>query len=265
MGQLIEIADRGHVRTIRLNRPEKKNALNEALAWGVVGAVREAADVDDVWVIAITGSGDAFCAGLDLGGGGESASPMTAQAQQLDDIGWVGEFLLSLRKRCEKPVVGGINGVAVGAGLGLAMACDVRLMARSARLMAGYTRIGGSPDAGLTITLPQLMGYEQAMRFMLENRTVQGDEALALGLVGEVVDDADFAARLDAYCDSLCDWSPLTFRMMKRGMVRSTEAVEMESQLRFEVANIRRVFASEDGKEARAAFLEKRPPKFRGC
>jgi 2-(1,2-epoxy-1,2-dihydrophenyl)acetyl-CoA isomerase len=130
--------------------------------------------------------------------------------------------------------------------------------------MAGYTRIGGSPDAGLTITLPQTMGYEKAMRFMMENRTVTGEEAIAWGMAGEAVEDAKFAARLAEYCQELCAWSPITLRLLKRGMVRSTEAVEMESQLRYEVSNIGRAFRSEDGQEARRAFLEKRKPVFQG-
>ncbi|ODT84295.1 enoyl-CoA hydratase/isomerase family protein [Phenylobacterium sp. SCN 70-31] len=193
MGKLVEVSDAGHVRTIRLNRPEKKNALSQALAWGVVEAVDAAARDDNVWVVALTGSGDAFCAGLDLSGS-EPYHPGTPMTAQLDDIGWVGNFVLALRKRCDKPVIGGINGVAVGAGLGLAMATDVRLIAHSARLMAGYTRIGGSPDAGLTITLPQAMGYERAMRFMMENRTLTGQEAVEWGMAGEAVADADFEA-----------------------------------------------------------------------
>jgi 2-(1,2-epoxy-1,2-dihydrophenyl)acetyl-CoA isomerase len=225
--------------------------------------VRAAANDDNVWVIAVTGSGDSFCAGLDLSGAPRT-SPLSPQSAQLDDIHWVGQFLLTMRKTCDKPVVGGINGVAVGAGLGLAMACDVRLIAHSARLMAGYTRIGGSPDAGLTITLPQAMGYEKAMRFMMENRTVVGAEAVDWGMAGEAVSDAEFAGRLSEYCRSLCDWSPITLRLLKRGMVRSTESVELESQLRFEVGNIRRAFGSEDGQEARRAFLEKRKPVFNG-
>ena len=263
MIDLITIADAGHVRTITLNRPEKKNALSNALAWGVVGAIEEAARVDDVWVIALTGAGDAFCAGLDLAGG-ERFHPYTPQSAQLDDIGWVGQFLLAIRKRCDKPVVGAINGVAVGAGLGLAMAADVRLIARSARLMAGYTRIGGSPDAGLTITLPQAMGYERAMRFMMENRTVTGEEAVALGMAGEVVDDADLPARLAAYCAELTRWSPITLRLLKRGMVKALETADLEQQLRYEVANIRIAFGSADAKEARTAFFEKRAPVFEG-
>lgn len=264
MTETVIVSDRGHVRTIRLNRPEKKNAISLELAWGVIGAVDAAAADDNVWVVAITGSGDAFCAGLDLTPDGAFTSPKTAQAAQLDDIGWVGEFLLSIRKRCDKPVVGGVNGVAVGAGLGLAMACDTRLVARNARLMAGYTRIGGSPDAGLTITLPQTMGYEKAMRFMMENRTVLGEEAVALGMAGEVVDDDKFDARLETYCQELCAWSPITLRLLKRGMARSMESSDLESQLRYEVGNIRIAFSSDDGKEARKAFLEKRKPVFVG-
>jgi 2-(1,2-epoxy-1,2-dihydrophenyl)acetyl-CoA isomerase len=264
MTDLVTIADVGHVRTITLNRAQKKNALSTQLAWGVVEAVDAAAKEDHVWVVAITGSGDAFCAGLDLSATGERYHPYTAQSAQLDDISWVGQFLLAIRKRCDKPVVGGINGVAVGAGLGLAMACDVRLVARSARLMAGYTRIGGSPDAGLTITLPQAMGYEKAMRFMMENRTLTGDEAVAWGMAGEAVDDADFAGRLAAYCQELCAWSPITLRLLKRGMAKSMETTDLETQLRYEVGNIRMAFSSEDAKEARQAFFDKRQPVFQG-
>src|SRR5246500_6026496 len=115
MGSLVKVTDVGHVRTIMLDRAEKKNALSQELAWGVVEAVDAAAAEDNVWVVAITGSGDSFCAGLDLSGG-ERYSPHTPQTAQLDDISWVGHFLLSIRKRCDKPVVGGVNGVAVGAG-----------------------------------------------------------------------------------------------------------------------------------------------------
>ena len=264
MSKIVEVINQGHVRTIRLNRPEKMNALSDELAWGVVEEVKKAAADDNVWVMAITGTGNAFCAGLDLTGERIDASPFSAQEGLLDDLSWVGHFLLTMRKNCDKPIVGGINGVAVGAGLGLAMATDVRLISKSARLVAGYTRIGGSPDGGLTITLPQLMGYEQAMRFMMENRTVLGEEAVSLGMAGEVVDDDKFADRLTEYCESLCQWSPLTFRLLKRGMVKSLESIDMEQQLRYELANIRRAFSSEDGQEARAAFIEKRKPVFKG-
>jgi 2-(1,2-epoxy-1,2-dihydrophenyl)acetyl-CoA isomerase len=264
MSELLHVDTRDHVRTLRLDRPRAKNAINEELAWAVIGAIEAASRDDDVWVIAITGTGDAFCAGLDLKAFGTGHDPQSPQTAQLDDIGWVGRFFYALREGCDKPIVAGINGVAVGAGLSLALAADIRIVARGARLMAGYPRIGGSPDGGLTFTLPQAIGYEQAMRFLLENRSVEGPEAVALGLAGEVVDDDALSARLQAYCRMLTERSPITLRLTKRGLAAATRSIDLPAQLRFEVANIRRAFASEDGLEARKAFLEKRPPVFKG-
>lgn len=261
---VVQIENHEHVRIIRLNRPEKKNALNETLAWGLVEAVQEAAADDDVWVIGLTGSGDSFCAGLDLADRGDSATPLGPISNHLDDIHWVGRFLLGIRDQCDKPVVGGLNGVAVGAGLGLAMACDIRLMSDAARLMAGYTRIGGSPDGGLTWTLPLAMGYEPALRFMLENRTVHAEEAKALGMVGEICAEGDFEARFHAYLQQLAAFSPFSIRMTKRGMHRAVRAVDLEAQMRLELSNIGRCFQTEDAKEARKAFFEKRAPVFKG-
>ena len=262
----VDIINDGHVRTIALNRPEKLNALNDELAWDIVGAVDEASKDDSVWVVAVTGVGRAFCAGLDLTDssprtGDTSLSPM---GQQLDDRSWISRFTLGMRQWCDKPVVAGINGVAVGGGLALAMSADVRIMKRSARLMAGYPRIGGSPDGGLSYTLPEAMGYEKAMRFLLENRTVEGDEALALGLVGEVVDDDQFETRFHDYCQSLTKLSPITARLTKRDLQKATTAIDLDAHLRYEIANIGRAFASRDGQEARQAFIEKRQPEFVG-
>ena len=120
---------RGRVRILRLNRPEKKNALNEALGWAIVEALEQAARDEEIWVIGITGAGDAFCSGLDLtaGRGDADPSPLSAQDRILDDLGWVGRFPVAMRDRCDKPVVAGVNGVAVGAGLSLAMSADIRL------------------------------------------------------------------------------------------------------------------------------------------
>jgi 2-(1,2-epoxy-1,2-dihydrophenyl)acetyl-CoA isomerase len=261
---VLEITNAGRVRTIRLNRPEKKNALSSELAWGVVTAVEEAARDDDVWIIAITGTSDAFCSGLDLSGNGQDSTPFTGHTKFLDDIGWVGRFPLVLRQVCDKPVVGGVNGVAAGAGLSLAMSCDVRLMSASARLIAGYPRIGASPDGGLTFTLSQAVGYEQAMRFLLENRTVGADEALALGMVGEVVADDAFADRLTAYCQLLAERSPITARLTKRTVRRATTAIDLEAHVQYELVNIMRAFSSNDADEARKAFFEKREPVFEG-
>ena len=266
MTDALKVTDEGHVRTIRLNRPEKKNALSGELAWGIVTAIEEAARDDSVWVLAITGTGDAFCSGLDLSPepGQVDASPLTEQGRFLDDLSWVGRFPLLLRQLCDKPVVGGINGVAAGAGMSLAMATDIRLGARRLRFIAGYPRIGGSPDGGLTWTLPQAIGYEQAMRFLLENRTVEAEEALRLGLVGELADDDAFDERLASYCAFLAERSVLASRLTKRGVTKATALPDLEAHVRFELINIQRAFRSKDAKEAREAFFEKRTPVFEG-
>ena len=263
MNEVLQIRNDGRVRTIALNRPEKKNALTNELAWDILAAVEEAAKDDSVWVIAITGSGDAFCSGLDLSGVGEDTSPLSEQGRYLDDIGWVGRILLILRHQCDKPIVAGVNGVAVGAGLSLALAADIRIAAQSARFIAGYPRIGASPDGGMTWTLPQLIGYEQAMRFLLENRTVMADEAQRLGMVGEVVPDDQFDKRFAEYCAFLAERPPITARLTKRCLTKAT-AIDLEAQVRFELANIRRAFETRDSREARKAFLEKREPTFEG-
>ncbi|MCB9483480.1 MAG: enoyl-CoA hydratase/isomerase family protein [Dehalococcoidia bacterium] len=266
MSDVVRIEDRGHVRVIRLNRPEKKNALSTELAWAIVHAVEDAAHEENVWVIGITGTADAFCSGLDLTPEPrtESYTGLNPQDEYLDELGWVSRFPMVLRQECDKPIVAGINGVAVGAGLGLAMACDLKIMTRSARLIAGYPRIGGSPDGGLSWTLLQAMGYEQALRFLLENRTVMAEEAHALGMVGEVVDDDRFAARFDEYCDSLTKLSPITARLSKRVVRRAAQLPDMEGHMRYELLSIGRAFGSNDGKEARRAFLEGRAPEFKG-
>lgn len=264
MSDVLKVTDEGHVRTLRLNRPDVRNAMNTELIWALITAAQEAARDDDVWVVAITGTDGAFCAGLDLVGPGENTNPNTERDQYLDDLGWPSHIMLLLREQCEKPVVGGLNGAAVGAGLSLALACDIRIMSRSARILAGYPRIGGSPDGGMTFTLAQLIGYEQAMRFLLESATLTADEALAKGLVGEVVDDDRFEDRLQEYCQQLARVSPITSRLTKRTMVKATATVDLEAQLRLEVSSIGRAFRSEDGQEARRAFLEGRAPKFTG-
>lgn len=261
----LQITDDDHVRTLRLNRPHKKNALSQSLAWDLVRAIDDASADDDVWVLAITGADDAFCSGIDLTPEGDASDrgPMSERQAQLDDLHWVGQLPLALRERCDKPVVAGINGVAAGAGLAIAMACDMRIAAESAWLFPGYSRIGGSPDGGLSWTLPQAIGYERAMRFLLENRRVDSDEALALGLIGEVVPDEEFQARLTEYCLSLTTISPIAASLTKR-VVREATKIDLEAQARYELQTIGKAFVSEDGKEARRAFLERREPDIKG-
>jgi enoyl-CoA hydratase/carnithine racemase len=256
----------GHVRMVRLDRPERKNALTSSLGWSIVRAIGDA-DADDlVRVVALTGNGDAFCSGLDLGGDDDAPieTGLSDQQQILDEKGWVGRFLLALRFETDKPVVAGINGAAVGAGLSLAMAADIRIAADTARLHPGYLRAGTSPDGGLTWSLPTLVGHENALRFLLESRFVDSEEALRRGLVSEVVAADQLDDRLMEFCEAIAAQAPLAVRRTKRLVARAPVITDVDARLTDEIRNARAGLDSEDGQEAVQAIVEKRRPDFRG-
>jgi enoyl-CoA hydratase/carnithine racemase len=256
----------GHVRVLRLDRPERKNALTAALGWGIVRAVREASQDDGVRVVALTGNGDAFCSGLDLGPGDGQApdTGLSEQERALDQKGWVGRFLLALRFETDKPVVAGINGVAVGAGLSLALAADIRIAADTARLHPGYLRAGTSPEGGLTWSLPTLLGHERAMRFLLESRFVGAEEALRLGVVSEVVPAEQLEERVLELCQAIAAQAPLAVRRTKRLVARTPLVTDPEARVVEEIRSALAGLDSEDGQEAVRAIMEKRAPQFRG-
>lgn len=256
----------GHVRVLRLNRPERKNALSDELGWRISNAVEEAARDDAIRVIAITGTGNAFCSGVDLVGvaSEHDANPLTPSEAPIDDLLWIGRFPLTFRLGCDKPIVAGINGVAVGAGLSLAMCADIRIASSTARFHPGYARAGTSPDGGLSWTLPSAVGHERAMRFLLELRMVDAVEAERIGLVGEVVEESAFEDRLLAYCEQLSQVAPLAVRQSKRMLMRAQLATDLEAHMREELVYARRGLDTEDGREAISALLEKRKPEFNG-
>jgi enoyl-CoA hydratase/carnithine racemase len=262
------LGDAGGVRTLTLNRPDRKNALTPALGWGLVAAAEAAAKDDGVRVLVVTGGapGQAFCSGADLARPeeAEDPNPQSPQDQHLDDIDWIGQFLLAFRLRCDKPVIAAVNGVAVGAGVALALCADLRIAAESATLHPGYIRAGTSPDGGLSWTLTTLLGHEAALRFLWDPRMVPASEAQARGLVGAVVPDGDFSAVVGQEAERLAALAPIGVRQTKRLVVRASLGADLEAQLRDELAYVRRGLSSEDGKEAVRAIFEKRTPTFHG-
>ena len=253
---LIETSD--GVRTITLNRPDRLNAVNPRLAEELPDAMNEAAADDAVRVVVITGSGRGFCAGLDLA----EPVPLNASTRsgQLDPYYWVGRWVLSI-VRCEKPVIAAINGAAAGAGFGLALACDLRLVQEDAKCTAGYVRRGLSPDAGVSWMLPRLVGQSRAMDIVLTGRDVDADEAARIGLVAAVLPAATFRESVMSYASKLAAGPAIALSLTKRLMLESPDAT-LDAQLRQELAHIKTCFGTADVREAMTAFKEKRMPRF---
>jgi 2-(1,2-epoxy-1,2-dihydrophenyl)acetyl-CoA isomerase len=256
----------GHVRILTLNRPAKKNALSDDLVDAIIDGFASAAADDAVRVIGLTGAGDAFCSGADLtprpstgskgSGGGSSRRSNTADPAV--------RMVTGIRVECEKPVVAGIGGIAIGAGLSLALCADMRIASAKARIHPGYARAGSSPDCGLSWTLPQAIGHEAAMRFLLEPKMHGAEEALALGLVGQVVAEEAFEDAFLAYCHKIAEVAPLASAQTTRLVTRAGLLADLEQHLRDELELARRALASEDGREAVKAIFEKRKPAFTG-
>ena len=248
------------VRTITLNRPDRLNAVNPRLAEELPRAVGDAAMDDAVRVVVVTGAGRGFCAGLDLGE--PVAIGQGSRTTRLDPYYWVGRWVKSVTE-CEKPVIAAVNGVAAGAGFGLTLACDLRLVSASAKCTAGYVRRGLSPDAGVSWFLPRLVGHSRAMDIVLTGRDVTADESLRIGLATAVLPDEEFLAGVQRYATMLASGPPIAIALTKRLMLASATA-SLDAQLREEITHIKTCFATADVREAVKAFGEKRIPVFTG-
>ncbi len=252
---------RNGVRILRMNRPEVKNALSNDLTRELVRCLEEAGSDDEVRVIALTGNGGAFCSGADLTPR-QPGDPKPDSVEQTTEV--VVQLVTRMRVTCEKPVIAGVNGVAVGAGLALAMCADIRMASSAARFHPGYARVGTSPDCGLSWTLPAAIGREPAMRFFLEPQMHDAEAALALGIVGEVVEADGFDQAFVAYCEKIAEIAPLAATQTKRLVSRIGLPDDLEAHLRDELKYAARGLMSEDGREARRAMREKRKPVFGG-
>lgn len=258
MGELL-IDTKDGVRTLTLNRPERLNAIDDNLSSQIEQALEKASTEDEVRVVVITGSGRAFCAGLDLT---NVSTTFNTRHEQLDELGWVGRQALGI-VHCDKPVIAAINGIAAGAGLSLALACDLCFMSASARVTTGYIRRGLSPDAGMSYFLPRLVGQARAAEMILTGREVQSDEAERIGLVSKVFPDDEFQERVFECAKELAGGPPIALTLSKRLLTTNADQ-ELSTILKKEYAFIKQCFGTKDVREGVQAFLEKRKPVFRG-
>lgn len=253
-----EVAD--GIATITLDRPSRRNAFTLEMIDEWVTRLDEARRDDDVRVVILTGTGPAFCAGIDLSVLEAIEPTALARKKVLSDrIHRVGLALDDL----DKPTIAAVNGVAVGAGLDMALLCDMRLAARSARMSEGYISAALVPGDGGAWLLPRLVGPAKAMELLLTGEFVEAEEALRLGIVNRVVDDDELMPATRALAARLAAAPPVQVSMIRR-LVRQSERLDLRTHFDLVSSHTGVVFTLEDSAEAARARRERRPARYRG-
>ena len=259
----------GHVAVLSFNRPDRRNALSDAMYEGFGSALPAIARDPQVRVVMLTGEGGAFCAGGDVKGmhernsGGDSGgTPSSLEGR----VSWLRsrQALVSLAlRKLPQPVVAALPGAAAGAGLSMALAADLRVAAERAVIVTAFSNVGASGDFGTSWFLPRLVGESRAKELMFLSPRLTAAEARDYGLVNRVFPDDDFAAAALRFCHDLAERAPIALGYMKENVNRALGSTLPEA-LDAEAAAMIRTMATADHREAAAAFVEKRAPKFSG-
>lgn len=244
---------------ITLNRPEVFNACNEQLTDELQRALSDAAGDESVRCIVLTGAGWAFCSGQDL----KEAPEVGSQRDLRDSLQRRYNPIIRAMRSMPKPIVAGINGVAAGAGLSLALAADIRIMSTTARLVEAFIAIALIPDSGATFFYPRMLGYSRAFEFATLNKPIDADEAYRLGLVNMLASPRAFPRALDAIAKRYASGPTQTYGYVKLLLQRGMTA-SLDEMLQLEEEYQQRAGMSEDYREGVAAFRQKRTPVFRG-
>ncbi|MDB5698917.1 MAG: paaB [Alphaproteobacteria bacterium] len=251
----------GAVATITLNRPQRLNAFNLAMHEALRAALDRVEQDDSIRALIVTGAGRAFSAGQDLG---DRAAAFEAGTPP--DLGALLELhynrLILRIAALPIPVIAAVNGVAFGAGAGLAIACDIAIAGGSAQFVFGFCRVGLGPDAGTSWFLPHRAGPGRALALMLTGEAIDAARAEQIGLVARTVADDALAHQARALADGFANGPREALAAAKQQM-RTGFLGSLEAALASEAAMQRRLGATEDYREAVAAFAEKRPPRFR--
>lgn len=250
--------------TITLNRPEKLNAYSEVMVHEILQALADARDDDAIRAVILTGAGRGFCSGGDISSDFQYPAryrghPMEAMLEMRENMHQLVTFL----RRFDKPTIAAINGPAVAGGLTLALCCDFRIAAESAKLGDTSLRFALIPDEGGAWLFPQFMGLQNALKMSLFSEVYPAAQALELGLVTEVVADADLMPTARNWAQRLADGPPIAIRITKRMMYKQ-QTMSLENALEDAALSVMVTNYCEDVKEGTAAFHEKRKPNFRG-
>lgn len=258
----ILIADEGGVRTITLNRPDVLNAFNDTMLKALSKAVRQAEKDKSVRCLMLTGAGRAFSSGQDLADVRDRYDSDTPIELGRHIRAHYNPLIAKLRS-IEKPVVAGVNGVAAGAGCSLALACDIRVAAESAGFIEAFVNVGLVPDSGSTFMLPRLIGVSRAMEMTFTGRKIKSEEALRIGLVNQVVADAELSSTAMKLAAKLASLPTKAIGWTKRA-INAAWSADLVDQLDYEAMLQTAAGRTQDHREGVAAFLEKRSPRFKG-
>jgi len=260
----------GHIATIAFNRPERLNAVNDDLTRDFYRALDEITDDDNVRVVILTGEGRGFCAGADINNmrsRAEGDGAGTArQAREAEDsmMSRFSRASHAMRLRqLPQPVIGAINGVAVGMGLSMALACDMRVASDQARFGSLFIKRSIMPDTGATFLLPAQVGPGIAAEMTLTGNLYDANWALNKGLVNKVVPHDKLMEEAQAFAETIAGNPPIGVRLTKR-LLYKTNLASLQQAIDNESNYNNQVFQTQDHKEAVLAFLEKRQPAFQG-
>ncbi len=249
------------VLTITLNRPDKLNAMTPTLLRELKEAFEQANIDQQVRVVILTGAGRGFCAGADLAAASELM--MSGGFSYEDNLNATYNPLILTMQNLQKPILAAVNGVAAGAGMSLALACDIRIAAESASFLQAFVKIGLVPDSGSTWMLPRLIGVTKALELMLTGQRVSAAEALDLGIVNQVVADAGLGLAVTQMAQMFAAAPTKTLGLIKQA-VNFAMTSTLEAAMKNEAALQDVAGKSADHMEGVAAFLEKRPAAFKG-
>ena len=256
----VETADR--ICTITMNRPEVYNALNDKLTFELQDALKAAARDKAVNVVVLTGEGKAFCSGQDLGDLKTKYVP-GYEPHLGDDLRKRYNPVVKRIREMDKPVIAAVNGVAAGAGLSFALACDIRIVSEKASFIEVFINVGLIPDSGSTFTLPRLVGLSKAMELCFTGDKVSAAEALRIGLVNRVVPAESLMDETRTLAAKLSALPARGIALTKRLLNQSYDN-NLNQQLEAEAFAQETAGLTEDHCEGVVAFIEKRKPEFKG-
>jgi len=255
---LYEVKDK--IATITLNRPDKLNAFTRAMIERWAWALAEAQRDPEVNVVIVTGAGRAFCAGGDVGRMGEGTpTPLEHKNHLWEGVHQIPKTLDAM----DKPVIAMVNGLAVGAGMGMALQCDVRVASEDAKFATGYVKVGLVPGDGDAFFLPRLVGIAKALELLWTGDFVEAREAERLGIVNKVVPAGDLRQFTWELARKIADGPQIAIRLTKRLAYQSLK-LDLRTHLDLASSHMAVVRDTEDHQEGVHAFKEKRPPKFTG-